>query len=89
MVDGSQEWSVAREGRRLYRKYRKGRQGVRIVLNVIMHLECVELSLRINKGEYGLGLKRGQAKGDIIGHVQMTRKTKRIRQKYRRSIHRP
>lgn len=53
MVDVSQEWSVAREGFRLYRNDRRGRQGVRVVLNVIMHLERMELSLRIDKREYG------------------------------------
>lgn len=35
----------------------------------LMHLECMELSLRIDKGEYGLGLKGGQAKGDVIAGV--------------------
>lgn len=60
-MDGSQEWSVAKEGYRVCRKCRKGRQ-VRVVLSVIMRLDCMELSLRVEKGEYGLGLKRGQAK---------------------------
>lgn len=61
-MDGSQDWSVAREGYRVCWKYRKGRQEVRVVLNVIVHVECMELSLRVDKEEYGLGLKRGQAK---------------------------
>ena len=67
--DGSHDWSVAMKEYSLYRKDRKGRQGVGVALYVRKQLECIELSLGMDKEpteSLWVRIKERTGTGDMI-----------------------